>query len=129
DNNLEYYQFLKGSLEYIRHVPVSENGVLATRIKVGAAYPYGKNNALPYEKYFFSGGSSSIRAWRPRRLGPGSYNHNLADSFEDSESPYNYDNKIEQPGEILIEGNIEYRSKLVGFVDWAYFLDFGNIWL
>ncbi len=128
-NNKEYYQFLKTSAEYIRHVPVTENGVIASRIKVGYAYPYGKNGALPYEKYYFSGGSNSVRAWRPRRLGPGSFNHNLAIESTDSDDLYGYSNKIEQPGEILIEANIEYRSKLVGFFDWAFFIDAGNIWL
>src|SRR3712207_8394137 len=29
--------------------------------------------SLPYDKYFFGGGGSSIRAWRPRRLGPGAF--------------------------------------------------------
>lgn len=128
NNNLEYYQFFKGSLEYIRHVPLTEHGVFAGRVKVGSAYPYGNNNALPYEKYYFSGGSNSIRSWRPRRLGPGSYNHNLSQEVS-SDNIYNYRNKIEQPGEILFEANVEYRSKLVGFVDWAYFIDVGNIWL
>ncbi len=129
-NDLESYQFVKGSIEYIRHVPVTENGVFASRVKFGSAYPYSDNRVLPYEKYFFSGGSNSVRAWYPRRLGPGSYNHNLSDdNSEDVENPYQYSNKIEQPGEILIEANLEYRSKLVGFFDWAFFVDIGNIWL
>lgn len=122
NNNLEYYQFLKGNVEYIRHVPVSEFGVVASRIRIGAAYPYGKNSSLPYEKYLFAGGSNSVRAWRPRRLGPGSYNHN-------ADTVFNYENKIEQPGELLIEANLEYRNKLVGFIDWAFFIDAGNTWL
>jgi len=128
NSNLEYYQFLKGSAEYIRHVPVSDNGVVATRVKVGMAYPYGDNESLPYEKYFFSGGSNSVRAWRPRRLGPGSFDHNR-ELAKDSEDRYSYEDKIEQPGEILVEANIEYRNKLIGFLDWAFFIDAGNIWL
>ena len=28
----------------------------------------------------------------------------------------------------MIEANAEYRSKLVGFVDWAFFIDAGNVW-
>ncbi len=127
--NKEFYQFFKTSGEYIRHLPVTENGAIATRIKIGYALPYGKNGALPYEKYFFSGGSSSIRAWRPRRLGPGSFNHNDTNPDVEGEDLYSYSNKVEQPGEILIEANIEYRSKLVGFFDWAFFIDAGNIWL
>jgi len=129
NNKLASYQFLKGSSEYIRHIPVTEHGVFASRIKFGIAYPYGDNGALPYEKYFFSGGSNSVRAWYPRRLGPGSYNHNITPDDQDPQNPYRYSNKIEQPGEILLEANLEYRSKLVGFFDWAFFIDIGNIWL
>ena len=28
----------------------------------------------------------------------------------------------------MLEANIEYRSKLVGFIDWAAFVDAGNVW-
>ncbi|MCK5366945.1 MAG: BamA/TamA family outer membrane protein, partial [Cyclobacteriaceae bacterium] len=39
-----------------------------------------------------------------------------------------FDYSIEKAGEILLEANIEYRSKLIGFIDWAFFIDAGNVW-
>lgn len=43
---------------------------LAFKLIGGVAYAYGADNdyQLPYEKNFFIGGPSSVRAWKPRRL-------------------------------------------------------------
>ena len=76
---------------------------------------------LPYEKYFFAGGSTSIRAWQPRRLGPGSF---TPETNEDG----TFDYRFEQPGEILFEAMFEYRRKLFGYFDGAIFVDAGNTW-
>ena len=89
------------------------------------SYSYDGDNALPYEKYFFVGGSNSVRAWRPRRLGIGSFPTLL------STNPASiglFDYRYEKPGEILIEGSIEWRTKLFGFVNGALFIDAGNVW-
>ena len=94
---------------------------LAFRINIGLARPFGVSNTLPYEKFFFAGGSSSIRAWQPRRLGPGSFRPNVN---EDGTFDYNF----EQPGEILLEGNAEYRFPIFGYVRGAVFVDVGNVW-
>lgn len=123
--NLEYFQFLKFSSDFRWHISISEKTGIATRFNFGLAYPYGKNRALPYEKYFFAGGSNSIRAWPPRRLGPGSA---PPKENQDPGKDGLFDYSIEKPGEILLEANIEYRGKLVGFVDWAAFIDAGNVW-
>ena len=121
EDSLENYKFVKFSIGFRKHIPLPlEGGVLAYRIRTGVGYPYGDNLILPYEKNFFAGGSSSIRAWGPRRLGPGSY----SPTNENGEIDYNF----EQPGEIIFEISVEYRQKLIGFLDWALFLDVGNIW-
>ncbi len=122
---LEYYQFVKFSGDFRRHINISEKSGIATRFNFGLAYPYGKNRSLPYEKYFFAGGSNSIRAWPPRRLGPGSA---PPQKNPDPEREGMFDYSIEKPGEILIEANVEFRGKLIGFLDWAAFLDAGNVW-
>jgi len=119
--NQQYYQYLKFNFDFRRTLPISRITTLAYRLNIGVAKPYGSNNVLPYEKYFFAGGSSGIRAWRPRRLGPGSYNHLTDDNT--------YDIRIEQFGEILLQTSVELRRNLFGFVDGALFLDAGNIWI
>lgn len=121
-SNLAYFQFIKASVDYRRYIPYGKESTLAFRFKAGLAKPYGKfsQNVLPYEKYFFAGGSNSIRAWAPRRLGPGSY----AATDEEGDFTYNF----EQPGEVIIESSIEVRRNLIGFFEGAAFIDAGNVW-
>ncbi len=125
--SLEDYQYLKANFDYRHTNLLTRKSQLAYRINVGAAYAYGNkaNRALPYEKYFFAGGSNSIRAWKPRRLGPGAYAQ-----YESSDgNSIVVDDNREQPGDILLETSIEYRHDLIGFVDLGLFIDAGNIWL
>lgn len=122
---LEIYKYVRLSFDY-RHIKVMDkHTVLAFRINSGVGYSYGDNQTLPYEKFFFVGGSNSVRAWRPRRLGVGSYPPQLAaDSVKDGL----FDYRFEKPGQLLIEGSIELRKKLFGFVNGAVFVDAGNVW-
>ncbi len=118
---LEYFNYSKFKVDLRRNIQLHPRQSIATRLNLGVAVPYGDNNSLPYERYFFAGGSNSIRAWRPRRLGPGSYGETNADG--------SIDYQREQPGDILLETSVELRQKLSGFVDFALFVDAGNIWL
>ena len=136
NNNLTDYQFVKFQFDYRRYYPLSNERALVLRTNLGLANPY-NGIALPYEKYFFTGGSNSNRAWTPRRLGPGSAFPYLIDengnNVRDSEGnlvPDRTENsyRFEQPGEILLEMNAEYRANIASFVDWAFFIDAGNIW-
>ena len=77
-------------------------------------------------RYVFAGGSNGIRAWRPRRLGVGSYPVKLSDN-PGKDGLFDY--RFEKPGEILLEGSAEIRQKLFGFVSGAVFIDAGNVWL
>ena len=119
-DTLQLYSYLRAQIDYRQVTPKSRKGKLAYKFKVGTAIPYGKNGVLPYEKYFFGGGSTSIRAWKPRRLGPGAYNH----IGEDEKVTYQF----EQQGEILIETSLEYRQNIIGILQGAAFFDAGNIW-
>ncbi len=123
---LQTYKYLRFSFDIRKNVVVDKNTILAYRFNSGVAYSYGSNKSLPYEKYFFAGGSNGIRAWRPRRLGIGSYPVLLAGN-PDKNGLFDYRN--EKPGEILLEGSIELRQKLFGFVSGAVFVDAGNVWL
>ena len=137
NNNLTFYQFAKAQIDYRKFIPVNANNSWHWRINAGAAIPYGDAKTLPYEKFFFTGGSSSNRAWSPRRLGPGSaFPLKLDDNGDpelengqpipDRDTDASY--RFERPGEILFEMNVEYRGKITGFIDWAFFVDAGNVW-
>ncbi|NHE55697.1 translocation and assembly module lipoprotein TamL [Cyclobacterium plantarum] len=122
DRNLNYFQFLKFQSDFRRYIPLTNNSTFAYRLNLGLAKPYGiSGGVLPYEKYFFAGGSTSIRAWQPRRLGPGSFTPEIREDGS-------FDYRFEQPGEILFEAMFEFRRKLFGYFDGAFFIDAGNTW-
>ncbi len=126
NRNLETFRYLRLQADIRRLQIIDKSTVLAIRFNGGVGYSYGSNKALPYEKYFFAGGSNSVRAWRPRRLGPGSYRPEPSDNPA-RDGLYRY--QFEIPGEILLEGSMELRRKLVGFFEGAVFVDAGNVWL
>lgn len=122
DRSLKYFQFLKFQSDFRRYLPINSRSTYAYRVNVGLAKPYGiSGGVLPYEKYFFAGGSTSIRAWQPRRLGPGSFTPEVREDGT-------FDYRFEQPGEIILEAMFEYRRKLFGYFDGAVFIDAGNTW-
>ncbi|RYE13222.1 MAG: hypothetical protein EOP51_30165, partial [Sphingobacteriales bacterium] len=90
----------------------------------GIGKPYGNSQVLPYIKQYFVGGAYSIRGWRIRQLGPGSYT--------DSSRALNL---IDRTGDIKLELNGEYRFDVVQMfagaikLKGALFADAGNIWL
>ncbi|MGB3616750.1 MAG: BamA/TamA family outer membrane protein [Catalinimonas sp.] len=121
--NLNYFQFHRTDVDARYYYPLSRKTTIATRLRAGLAQPWGDlTETLPYQKFFFAGGGNSIRAWQPRRLGPGSV------SPEDTDDD-GYPNYVfEQPGEIIIESSIELRQKLFSVVEGALFVDAGNVW-
>ncbi|KEO72554.1 translocation and assembly module lipoprotein TamL [Anditalea andensis] len=122
ERTLAYFQFLKFQADWRRYIPLGNVSTFAYRTNLGLAQPYGiSDGVLPYEKYFFAGGSTSNRAWQPRRLGPGSF---TPITREDG----TFDYRFEQPGEIVFETMFEYRRKLFSYFDGAFFVDAGNIW-
>ncbi|QQQ30239.1 translocation and assembly module lipoprotein TamL [Chryseobacterium indoltheticum] len=98
----------------------SEKTSFASRFIAGAAIPYGNSEHIPFSRQFFVGGSNSIRAFRARTLGPGSY---------DPRGEKNNRAVFDQSGDIKLELNAEYRANLYKFLNVAAFIDAGNIWL
>lgn len=119
-SSLRYFKFAKVNADYRVSRPLNSKISVAYRFNLGVAVPYGDNKTLPYEKFFFAGGSNSNRAWAPRRLGPGSY--------APLDSLGNYANSFEQSGEILFESSVELRHKIIGFLYGGLFIDAGNTW-
>ena len=126
------YSFFKINTDYRRYFKLKEKQYLVGRVNLGVASPVSsENRILPYDKFFFAGGGSSLRAWRPRKLGPGSFSPKLRLSDGEVVVIDGYkqrDYGQEQPGEILIEGNLEYRFNIFSYLNGALFVDAGNIW-
>ncbi|WP_186756352.1 translocation and assembly module lipoprotein TamL [Echinicola salinicaeni] len=116
---MEYAQYVRGDVDLRYHIELGKDQVLAARLFGGLGLPYGNSVSLPYVKQYFSGGPNSVRAFRIRSLGPGTYK-------PDSVNNQSY---FEQTGDIRIEGNIEYRFPIVSFLKGALFMDAGNVWL
>lgn len=113
--NTRFAQYVKSDIEYSRGFAIDKFNSIVSRAFFGIGVPYGNFDVLPFEKKYFSGGANGIRAWPVRSLGPGTY----------KASPAEYPN---QTADIKLEANVEYRFKLISFVEGALFLDAGNIW-
>jgi len=113
--NTDFSQFVRTDVSYVYNQVLDENNTFVYRVYAGAGLPYGNSAALPFEKKYFSGGSTGVRAWNARGLGPGSY----------IEEQLQFPN---QTADIKLEANFEYRFNLVWLLEGALFLDAGNIW-
>ncbi|MGK6344079.1 BamA/TamA family outer membrane protein [Chryseobacterium sp. DT-3] len=116
---IPFSQYAKMENDFRLYHKFTEKTSLATRFIGGVAYPYGNSENIPFSKQFFSGGSNSVRAFRARTLGPGSFDPRTI------KSGYYFD----QSGDIKLELNAEYRANLYKFLNVAVFADAGNVWL
>ena len=116
---LEYAQYAKIDLDFRYHFNFTNTQTVATRLFAGVGVPINNSSSLPFSKQYFSGGPNSIRAFRIRSIGPGSYQPEVIDD----------NSYFDQSGDIRLEGNIEYRFPMISYLKGALFLDAGNIWL
>ncbi|AYO58827.1 hypothetical protein CO230_01730 [Chryseobacterium sp. 6424] len=117
--SVPFSQYAKMEHDFRFYRKVGDKSMIATRAIAGVGYPYGNSTTIPYVKQFYVGGSNSIRAFRARTLGPGSYNPTSQNSS------FFFD----QSGDIKLELNAEYRANLYKFLNAAIFADAGNVWL
>lgn len=113
--DVPFSQYLRGGAEFTRYFYHHSRSTFVTRILLGIGIPYGNSFSMPYEKSFFGGGPTTIRAWHLRTLGPGSYNseYKLLDCI----------------GDLQLVVNLEERFPFAGIFEGALFADLGNIWL
>ncbi len=111
-----YSQYVRMDADYRFYYNSNEINKVVFRVMAGIGKPFVNFTSLPFERSFFSGGANGIRAWQARTLGPGSYNNS---------GVYNFD----QYGDGQLEGNIEYRFKMIKQLNGAVFVDAGNTWL
>lgn len=113
-----YAQYVKGTFDYSKTYVIDEKNAFAWHVGVGVAYPYGNYKEVPIQKRFFSGGGNSLRGWGVREVGPGSYKAYGKD----------VDNFYFHSGDMKLDLNVEFRSKLFWVIELGAFLDAGNIW-
>ncbi|MCF6132293.1 translocation and assembly module lipoprotein TamL [Flavobacterium wongokense] len=117
--DIAFSQFVKIQNEFKHTYKFNKTSLLKSRIIIGAAFAYGNSDEIPFSKQFFIGGTNSLRAFRSRSLGPGSYDgsNEVSEFIPD------------QSGDVKLEFNTEYRTDIYKFIKGALFLDAGNIWL
>lgn len=115
--NIPFAQYAKGDVNFTYHGVVSPKHKIVSHIGLGVAMPYLNAATIPFEKRYFGGGANGIRGWQARTLGPG--------TFKGTGNSLVYDL---QAGDIRLDLNLEYRFKVVKFLELAAFVDAGNIW-
>ncbi|MGJ8683525.1 MAG: BamA/TamA family outer membrane protein [Nonlabens sp.] len=109
---VEYTQYIKTEINYVKHWKLFSNNVFAIRAFGGIAIPYGNSDNIPFTRSFFGGGPNDNRAWQAYELGPGSTGG--INDFNEAN--------------MKLAFNGEYRFTLAGSFKGAFFVDAGNIW-
>lgn len=115
--NIAYAQYAKFDVDYTHLFTFTGQNELALHAALGVAWPYGNSTVLPFEKRYFSGGANSVRGWGVRELGPG--------KFKGHDGRIDF---INQTGDMKLDLNAEFRTKLFWKFYGAVFVDAGNIW-
>ena len=110
-----YAQYVRLGTEWTRYHYIGAKSSLVARLLLGIGLPYGNSISMPYEKSFFGGGPTTMRAWQLRHLGPGSY--------------YGSEDMLERVGDLQLVLNLEGRFPIAGIFEGAVFADMGNVWL
>ncbi|MFW9597938.1 MAG: BamA/TamA family outer membrane protein [Paludibacter sp.] len=116
--NVRYAQYVRGEYNTSYNQIFDKNNRIVYHLGIGAGLPFGNADIIPYERRFYSGGANSVRGWSESRLGPGVYQSSKSVRTRD----YN------QVGDLKLDMNLEYRSKLFWVLEGALFVDAGNIW-
>lgn len=127
--------FLKWSGAFHRYQRLW-GGVLALRLRLGAARPYGNSrdlgaDGLPYDDRFFAGGAYSVRGYRDNSLGP-----QITDQSDYDEIGWGSDVPLpDEPargGNYQLITNAEWRFPIPVLSRWNFssvlFFDGGNVW-
>lgn len=109
---IEYSQYIKGEVDYIKHWDFGKKNTLAMRAFAGIAIPYGNAQSIPFSRSYFSGGSNDNRGWQAYSLGPG--RSGGVNDFNEANFKLAY--------------SLEYRFRVGGNFYSAVFADIGNIW-
>ncbi len=115
--DVPFAQFFRVDLDSRHYIQLNKSLVWANRFFGGVGIPYGNSAELPFVRQYFVGGANSVRAFRPRAVGPGTFaNVGGRVLFQDG------------GGDIKLEANTELRAKLGSIFQLALFVDAGNVW-
>lgn len=110
--DVQYAQYIKGEVDFIKHFDLRRKKVLAMRAFFGLAVPYGNAGSIPFTRSYFAGGSNDNRAWQSYSLGPG--RSGGINDFNEANLKMAY--------------SAELRYNIFGQLYGAVFGDVGNIW-
>jgi len=117
--DVPFAQYFKVELDGRYYRRIGLHATWANRAIVGIGIPYGNSTQLPFIKQFFIGGNNSLRGFRSRSVGPGTYKFvTAANNFIPDET-----------GDLKLELNSEFRFRINGPLYGALFIEAGNIWL
>ncbi|PQA58615.1 hypothetical protein C5O19_02820 [Siphonobacter curvatus] len=116
--DVAFSQYVRADMDTRHYLRLTSSTTWASRVFAGAGIPYGNSSSLPFVKQYFVGGSTSIRAFRPRGIGPGRYLRPAGRTILLQDGG----------GDIKLEANTELRTKFNKFLQGALFVDAGNVW-
>ena len=116
--NTPFAQYAKADIDLRYQKKLRNNFDWANRLMIGIGLPYNNSNILPFSKQYIIGGANSLRGFRMRQIGPGSYLPTLEDQ------------RLFQVigGDYKLQLNSELRIPLIAKLSGAVFIDLGNIW-
>ena len=117
DNSFEYasnalasdVEFIRGTVRLSAYFPITENTQLSLGARSGFIQPTGDSDQIPIDLRFFSGGSTTVRSFREKHLGP-----------SDKEG-------YPLGGQFYTTFNAEYTIPIAGGLKAAIFADAGNL--
>lgn len=116
--NVPFAQFIKLDFDFHYTKKFRNKIDWANRLQLGIGIPYNNSRALPFAKLYTIGGSSSIRGFNARTLGPGTVRTTAAD-----QSVYQLIG-----GDFRLLFNTEWRIPFGKYLSGAVFVDAGNTW-
>lgn len=104
------FHYVKLEMELRKYFPLSNNWVLAGRVRGGGMSPIMGDVTTPIEDRFMLGGALSLRGWGRNKISPVNENGDLIG------------------GNSMVEASAELRFPIYDIFNGAFFMDTGNVW-
>ncbi len=110
-------QFFQIEQDFRYYLRLSIRQTIGFRLAANVSVPIRNEVLLPFFDLYSIGGPTSVRAFQPRQVGPGSV------------APMTQTFFFTGTGDVMLEGSLEWRPKLTKLFELGLFLDAGNVWL